>query len=61
MARYVKFLRGTPEQYKNLVVKDTDTLYFISAAGDDSAELYLGSKLISSAASGGEGDVTTLA
>lgn len=47
MENYVKFRRGTPEAYKNLVLKDDDTLYFIVDQSNDNVQLYLGSKLIS--------------
>ena len=30
MAKYVKFMRGTPTAYDNLRTKEADTLYFIS-------------------------------
>lgn len=48
---YVKFIRGTPSAYNNLLNKDADTLYFISAAGANSGTLYLGSKIIGGASS----------
>ena len=54
MAHYVKFMRGTPEAYKNLAVKDNDTLYFISSESSLDGALYLGSKLIS-----GESEIAT--
>ena len=44
---YVKFYRGTPEAFKNLAVKNNDTLYFISKSDDAIGQLYLGDKLIS--------------
>ena len=47
MVNYVKFMRGTPEAYARLEVKDTDTLYFISSADSTDGLLYLGNKLIS--------------
>lgn len=50
-ANYVKFIRGTPTAYTNLLNKDADTLYFIAAAGAQSGTLYLGDKLIGSASS----------
>lgn len=49
LENYVKFLRGTPSQYKNLAIKDKDTLYFISEKGSEYGELYLGTKLIAGA------------
>lgn len=52
---YVKFIRGTFKAWKNLKVKDPDTLYFISEKGAHSGFLYLGDKLISSS-----GGVSTL-
>ena len=51
-AKYVKFLRGTPDQFKNLVNKNDDTLYFISRPGDSNALLYLGNKLVAGGESG---------
>lgn len=47
IANYVKFLRGTPRLYENLVHKDEDTLYFIYEKDASKGVLYLGSKLIS--------------
>lgn len=44
---YVKFFRGTPEAFNNLVIKDADTLYFIAASNESTGKLYLGDKLIS--------------
>lgn len=51
---YVKFLRGTPDAWQSLQVKNTDTLYFISEDGADRGQLYLGAKLIA------DGDSATL-
>jgi hypothetical protein len=45
-SNYVKFLRGTPEAYKNLTKKDSDTLYFIAETDAITGKLYLGEKLI---------------
>lgn len=43
---YIKFVRGTKEQYQQLTVSN-DTLYFIYDTNDPSiGELYLGNKLI---------------
>lgn len=50
-ANYVKFIRGTPTAYNNLLNKDADTLYFITAAGANSGTLYLGDKIIGGASS----------
>ena len=44
---YVKFIRGTPEAFKKLTVKDKDTLYFISETDSQQGSLYLGNKIIS--------------
>lgn len=44
---YVKFFRGTPTAFENLLTKNEDTLYFISIAGEKTGKLYLGDKLIS--------------
>ena len=43
---YVKFMRGTPEAFKKLAEKSSDTLYFISEPNADSGILYLGTKKI---------------
>lgn len=45
---YVKFSRGTPLAYQNLVEKNPDTLYFITDADTSKSKLYLGAELISS-------------
>lgn len=45
-AKYVRFLRGTPNAYKRLSVKNQDTLYFISDVNATKGVLYLGDKLI---------------
>lgn len=47
IGNYVKFLRGTPNAYSQLALKDPDTLYFISEDNADKGVLYLGDKLIS--------------
>lgn len=44
--KYVRFLRGTPNAYKRLSVKNQDTLYFISDTNATKGVLYLGDKLI---------------
>ena len=54
LAKYVKFLRGTPKAYENLPQKDSDTLYFIYEQDEANGLLYLGSKLIAGANSGEE-------
>jgi hypothetical protein len=46
LANYVKFRRGTPEQFASLIHKDSDTLYFITEPNALDGALYLGSKLI---------------
>jgi hypothetical protein len=46
MNNYVKFMRGTPEAYANLKIKDNNTLYFISEADEPIGKLYLGTKEI---------------
>ncbi len=60
MANYVKFQRGSEQAYKNLAVKNQDTLYFVYDSVDSTkAKLYLGDKLLSGV---GEGTgVTSLA
>lgn len=47
MANYVKFRRGLAENF-NREEADFDTLYFIYEKDESSADLYLGSKKISS-------------
>lgn len=57
---YVKFIRGTENAFKNLELKDKDTLYFIYKDADSTTgKLYLGSKLISgdTASSSALGDI----
>lgn len=49
MAKYVKFLRGTPAAYENLRHKDPDTLYFIYEEDESTGILYLGTKVIAGA------------
>lgn len=49
ISNYVKFRRGTPDAFKNLAQKDSDTLYFIYEENELTGELYLGSKLIAGA------------
>ena len=46
LANYVKFLRGTPEAYKALTSKDSNTLYFISKTDEKVGKLYLGDILV---------------
>lgn len=46
-ANYVRFSRGSPEAYKNLIKKNSDTLYFIYSSDSDKGSLYLGDRLIS--------------
>lgn len=46
MANYVKFMRGTPEAFKKLRVKEADTLYFISEKDALAGKLYIGDKLV---------------
>ena len=63
MAKYVKFLRGSPEAFAKLKHKDSDTLYFIYEEDESTGELYLGSKLIAGAdceCNGGPGGINTL-
>ena len=52
MEPWVKFLRGTAEEYKRLPHKNEDTLYFVIQEEDSTAmALYLGSRLISGSGS----------
>jgi hypothetical protein len=63
LANYVKFRRGTTEVFKT-IPKDSlemDTLYFIYDEDAATADLYLGSKLISSGANDESIGATTLA
>jgi hypothetical protein len=56
LINYVKFRRGTPQAYATLKENNAveqDTLYFIYSESGDTADLYLGTKLISS----GENDL----
>ena len=45
-ANYVRFYRGSPEAYAN-VIKNNDTLYFVYGSDSDKGSLYLGDRLIS--------------
>lgn len=45
-ANYVRFYRGSPEAYTN-VIKNPDTLYFVYSSDSDKGSLYLGDRLIS--------------
>ena len=47
MANWVKFLRGTFDQYAALPVKEEDTLYFVYSTDGKECGLYLGSRLVS--------------
>lgn len=60
MARYVKFMRGTPAQYAALVEKDIDTLYFIADPTASEGCLYLGNKLIAGNGDNSGGDLSEL-
>lgn len=46
LPNYVKFFRGTSEEFKK-IKKDKNTLYFICDNGEVTGKLYLGEKLIS--------------
>jgi hypothetical protein len=48
MARYVKFMCGTPAAYNNLILKESDTLYFVSETDSVTGKLYIGEKLVNS-------------
>lgn len=52
---YVKFFRGSPLAFEN-VIKNNDTLYFITETDSNKGSLYLGNKLIS----GNIADITDL-
>jgi hypothetical protein len=56
---YVKFKRGTQALYDALLVKDSNTLYFVYEATDaGKGKLYLGNKLISGSSSNIEGTIS---
>lgn len=56
---YVKFKRGTQALYDKLLVKDSDTLYFVYETAEASkGKLYLGNKLISGSSSNIEGTIS---
>ena len=44
--KYVRFYRGSPEAYAN-VIKNNDTLYFVYSSDSNKGSLYLGDRLIS--------------
>lgn len=48
---YVIFIQGTPRAFRNLEVKDPNTLYFISEKDSNRGTLYLGDKVICSSLS----------
>ena len=50
IGKYVKFLRGTPTAYRNLSIKDKDTLYFVKEEDALKGELYIGEVLVSGSA-----------
>ena len=45
-ARYVKFLRGTPQAFAALPHKEEDTLYFICEKDEELGQLWIGNRLI---------------
>lgn len=47
MANWVKFLRGTFDQYSALPTKEEDTLYFVYSEDGKECALYLGGRLVS--------------
>lgn len=53
MANYVKFRRGTSDQWLATTHKDNDTLYFITEPSKSTGYLYLGDKLIAGGGTGG--------
>lgn len=56
---YVKFKRGTQALYDKLLVKDSDTLYFVyETAEAGKGKLYLGNRLISGSSSNIEGTIS---
>lgn len=56
---YVKFKRGTQALYDALLVKDSNTLYFVYETTDaGKGKLYLGNKLISGSSSNIEGTIS---
>ena len=46
MANWVKFLRGTFEEYSALPTKEQDTLYFVYSKDGTECALYLGNRLV---------------
>ena len=46
LGEFVKFVRGTPEEFEALPRKNGNTLYFISKKDSTVGKLYLGQKLI---------------
>lgn len=59
MANYVRFRRGTPEQFAALQTKENDTLYFI-LNGDSDVKLYLGAQLIACGKTDGANNLSDL-
>lgn len=59
-ANYVKFRRGTPEQFAGLQHKADDTLYFIFSEDESQAKLYLGEKLVACGQTNGATDLAGL-
>lgn len=58
---YVKFIKGTPNAYQNLAVKNNETLYFIvDPESPSKGKLYLGTTLISGGSDLELGDSLTL-
>lgn len=54
MANYVKFMRGTPDAWKNYTNRSSDTLYFIADPTADYGELYIGNQIITSSIAAGD-------
>ena len=46
---HVKFLRGDPDDYRNLKQRDPDTLYFLYESDESAGELWLGDRLLARA------------
>jgi hypothetical protein len=55
MIHYVKFLRLTTQEFNEFNHKDNDTLYFVYDEDSDNMALYLGNKMVTDGAKGGEG------
>lgn len=65
MAEYVRFVKGTAEQYEALQEKDSEAIYFISDEATDTNKIYVGEdcytiKIVTDIASADVNDETVL-